>query len=421
MNKEGVNVYKREKLYEEVWNEPVTHVAKKYGVSNVAIKKICKSMNIPTPPNGYWAKLMNGKEVEKIPLPPASDGLSIKYGIKPLNPNAIINKGNDNALSFLTSEEQEQLFNVASSLKIDHKKKPSEEILKHRKIVDDWNNKHYSIEGTAYRYSDFVRTRSTNNNGKYVVVPLLAGTLSDDGLKRAYKIIDALITGIIQLGFSVNSDMSFNIRGEVVKFVLYEKRDKTKHIITSKEEKTLRDYNKNPMGYKPIIPLYDYQFSGKLAFNTKTNAYIRDTDKYALEDRLADMLIQLVEQSEIIRKDRLRREEEQRRKEEEERLRKLSIELHNLEVDKLTALFRELSDFDIATKIRNYVNYVQQKDVRHEKSDWIVWAKEKADWYDPTVDKMDSIFGKREHSSDAIPEKKGVVTGGSNLILIKTI
>ena len=44
--------YTRETLYEEVWNEPVSTVAKKYGVSDVAIHKICKSMDIPAPLGG---------------------------------------------------------------------------------------------------------------------------------------------------------------------------------------------------------------------------------------------------------------------------------------------------------------------------------------------------------------------------------
>jgi hypothetical protein len=36
-----MDIYDREKLYEEVWNESVTIVARKYGVSDVAIKKAC--------------------------------------------------------------------------------------------------------------------------------------------------------------------------------------------------------------------------------------------------------------------------------------------------------------------------------------------------------------------------------------------
>ena len=61
--------YEREKLYKEVWDEPVSTVAKRYGVSDVAIHKICKSMDIPVPPRGYWAKKRAGQKVKKEPLP----------------------------------------------------------------------------------------------------------------------------------------------------------------------------------------------------------------------------------------------------------------------------------------------------------------------------------------------------------------
>ena len=35
---DGIVVYKREVLYEEVWAEPVSTVAKRYGVSDVALR-----------------------------------------------------------------------------------------------------------------------------------------------------------------------------------------------------------------------------------------------------------------------------------------------------------------------------------------------------------------------------------------------
>lgn len=48
-------------------------VAKSYGVSDVAVKKWCKKLNIPTPGLGYWAKIEHGKNVKQIPLPDISD------------------------------------------------------------------------------------------------------------------------------------------------------------------------------------------------------------------------------------------------------------------------------------------------------------------------------------------------------------
>jgi len=66
----GENMYEREKLYNEVWVDPVTIVAKRYGISDVALRKICRRMNIPVPPRGYWARLRSGERVKKPPLPP---------------------------------------------------------------------------------------------------------------------------------------------------------------------------------------------------------------------------------------------------------------------------------------------------------------------------------------------------------------
>src|SRR5665647_609926 len=63
----------RVKLYNEVWAEPVIVMAKQYGVSDVALHKLCKRLEIPVPPSGYWAKVKAGKKVDKPTLPQLSD------------------------------------------------------------------------------------------------------------------------------------------------------------------------------------------------------------------------------------------------------------------------------------------------------------------------------------------------------------
>jgi hypothetical protein len=63
-------VYDRLTLYEEVWKDPITVVAKRYGISDVALHKICNKLHIPQPPRGYWAKIKAGaKNLNKTPLP----------------------------------------------------------------------------------------------------------------------------------------------------------------------------------------------------------------------------------------------------------------------------------------------------------------------------------------------------------------
>lgn len=59
----------REDLYFLVWSKPTTEVANILGVSDVAVAKRCKKLNVPKPPRGYWAKINAGQQVEITPLP----------------------------------------------------------------------------------------------------------------------------------------------------------------------------------------------------------------------------------------------------------------------------------------------------------------------------------------------------------------
>jgi hypothetical protein len=66
--------YDRQRLYEEVWSEPTQKVAKRYGVSDVAIAKACALLGVPKPPRGYWAKKAAGQKVPNRPLLPKPEG-----------------------------------------------------------------------------------------------------------------------------------------------------------------------------------------------------------------------------------------------------------------------------------------------------------------------------------------------------------
>jgi ankyrin repeat protein len=61
--------YDRKVLYEQVWSEPALTVAKSYGVSSVWLGKICRQLDVPVPPRGYWARVRSGGKGKKPPLP----------------------------------------------------------------------------------------------------------------------------------------------------------------------------------------------------------------------------------------------------------------------------------------------------------------------------------------------------------------
>jgi len=69
----------REKLYDEIWTEPITKVSKRYEVSDSYLVRILKSLNIPRPPKGYWAMIAVGIQAEKPLLPKAQLGDAITW------------------------------------------------------------------------------------------------------------------------------------------------------------------------------------------------------------------------------------------------------------------------------------------------------------------------------------------------------
>jgi hypothetical protein len=69
----------REKLYEKVWAEPMTVVAARYQVSGNFLARVCRALNVPHPPRGYWAKSRVGKAPRRPELPVATAGFATEW------------------------------------------------------------------------------------------------------------------------------------------------------------------------------------------------------------------------------------------------------------------------------------------------------------------------------------------------------
>jgi len=114
---ESQNIKKmRQTLYEEIWVEPMTTVAVRYGISDNGLRKRCKSWNIPWPPNGYWAKVKAGKPVaDRPPLPPYNETiLSYESHGDEVNASKVQSKRKKGILELFDLEELtvEQLENM---------------------------------------------------------------------------------------------------------------------------------------------------------------------------------------------------------------------------------------------------------------------------------------------------------------------
>ena len=53
----------RQELYDLVWENPLSKLAKKYNLSDNGLRKVCKKLDIPLPKNGHWQKIQFNKKV----------------------------------------------------------------------------------------------------------------------------------------------------------------------------------------------------------------------------------------------------------------------------------------------------------------------------------------------------------------------
>jgi hypothetical protein len=396
------NIYNRETLYKEVWERPVTEVAKKYGVSDVAIHKICKSLDVPTPQNGYWAKVYAGKPVVQIPLP-KTDKPAQKFGIRTDLEKST--ETDSTVLGFMEDEEREMLLAIADQIQLTEEgAKMHPKIIAHKRTITEWNKNNKKIIGN-YRGSRYNSQPS----------PVFYESVSEETQPRVFRLLDSLIHAMEPLGCTLTDDLKFIIRNEKVSIQFSEAKDEIKHVNTKEENIQLLKYEEDRKRYsyasKPNIRKYDHVYNGRLSTTVQNTKTYRDCKSYQVEERLGDIFVQMYEAADVLRKEREVREEAESRRKEEERLREECRKRYNIEVERTLALTNLAEDYDIACKIRCYISAVEATGNKDEKTlEWIDWAKNKADWYDPNVARDDEHFGKREHQKDK--EKKVLKPSG---------
>jgi len=105
-------VIKRDELYEEVWSAAVRKVAKKYGISDVALAKICRKLNVPMPGLGYWARVAAGAKLDRTPLPPPKPGQPLEYRIEGRQDPLVHPEAGDEARALIERENDPAMQEV---------------------------------------------------------------------------------------------------------------------------------------------------------------------------------------------------------------------------------------------------------------------------------------------------------------------
>ena len=293
----------RDQVYMMVWGEPVTKVAKRLGLSDRGLAKLCARYDIPVPPRGYWARRQAGYTDDPTPLPEAGTGaipvVIQQATVRPTSP----------ALTLPPEVRQER--------------QPENPVL-----VADGRPRHHLVRAA----SAALRGAKPDDYGR---LPGGRGVLevcvSKGALARALSILDALLLAMEARGHQVHvreGKTRVVVHGEPIEFRIDERTIRREKVLTAKEQLEL-----DRGGW--VFGRYSYQPSGELSLHLKNIYRVRhkwsDRKTLRLEEQLNDIpagLETAAEAEKVSRLERERREQEwqaaeARREKEAERIRNL--------------------------------------------------------------------------------------------------
>lgn len=379
MGSERIKLH-RDKLYEMVWEKPMTVLAKEYGLSDVGLRKICKKMNIPLPPQGYHLRTHKGK---KTPLPPAGKHEQVY--------EAYINR---------LPEEVDGSKNTKGMEEVDFEKAPANKI-----VVDENPVSQHKLVQVMRKHINARKNQSANPN---TLLDLDSGsfiTVSKGTVDRALRIADSLLKALEVRGYKVCVDKGYRLSHVIVldEEIIMSIQEPNKQVPYKPTPEEVREHKKYSwMTY----PKYDYVKSGELIIKlTGATGQSTVSDKVGkpLEKQLNEVVIRMLRLAVRMRNDRLERE--RKAKEGEQRRNRYNelVRLHEQEKAMLEELYRDSSEWHKSQQLRAYIEAVRQKEMRagggiqsgSDLDEWIRWAHQQADRLDPLVESPYSVLDER--------------------------
>lgn len=398
----------REALYNEVWTDPVTVVARRYGISDTGLRKHCKRLGIPLPSSGYWAKLKDGKSVAKTPLPEVygiykryvyNYVIKFKADLKKLSDDELVS---DEELNLLSEQTITFIKDKCSKVQVKNQLRDP-----HRLVIEHKNGlvhrRKMSKETKQIKQISSYRNYTvieTNKEGDAI----LQIKVSHLNINRAYRIIDSLIKTLDDMeGRVFVTKKSEEDIGEII--IIH-----TIFYFEVKEEMKKLNLKKESSETKNILVI---SFKGQGWFNSNLieNFQYKDMDNEPLELQLGKIIYHMFVIANKFRAvDELKYRKEERELAERERQRRLE-KIRKGELEEVKLLEQVVSDWDKSQKIKVFVESMEKSlcevtdELRKEKiMKWIEWARNKADWLDPLIAKEDELLGKNKHIFDRIIE-----------------
>ncbi|UOQ84656.1 hypothetical protein [Gracilibacillus salinarum] len=372
----------REQLYDEVWSQPISVVAENYCISDTTLRKHLKRLIIPIPTRGYWTKVNNGEEVSKTKLPGVTKALRkhvrnyvIKYrtDLENIGEDVVSSK---EELHLLRDESKKFIKDKCSNLKVSNQlRNPHSLISDHKEEINYRKKRDRELSKS---YNKVIPPKGFRDNEATLSI-----NVSSSSINRAYRILDTIIKALDEMEGYTRAEIKegkdtsyFAVMYTIFYFELKEKDNKL--ILTLVADNWLSYTNRSRQ---------------EMAF--------QDLKDKPLEEQIGDIIYQIfVVGNRLYAEYKLEELVQEREWEEQKRERRLE-QLRKDELEEVKELTQAVSDWDKAKKIREFADDLELKihKVKDEEQKvrlirWLKWARDKADWIDPLVEKEDELLGK---------------------------
>lgn len=397
---EGTHRFTRQGLYELVWSEPMSQLAKKFGLSDVGLSKACRRIAIPVPERGYWAKRQAGKQTLQQSLPLRGPGMPDSVEVGTAAPAAygapIDQLVKEEALSPPTFSEE--IADLTTRVrKLVGKVAVSKTLTQPHRLI-------------ARPLEEDERRREKRQNSPHAWSwdnPVFDSPFE----RRRLRILNAMFLALERCGMKPSvrgreaRELGVRVGEQYVSFTL---DYATKH---GQPSRTVSSQNKPTSDHLRLqIPSWHS--------DTKVRKSWEDDDGAKIENQLADIVVELIVTGErqyrellqhryewhLKQKAELEEKARRRKEEEERRERERQIKVQKERVDRL---LNEASALRQAADIRAYVEAVRAANAsasdplpQEKIKAWATWALAEADRIDPIRSGrfLSQINGERSHS-----------------------
>lgn len=362
----------REELHQLVWEFPGTHLAKRFGISDVAIAKICRRLDVPRPPPGWWARKAAGRKVRVAPLPTARPDIPVKIRITPTPKTT-------DGLREQIRAEAERLGRIAVP----------DRLTRPHPLIADW------VRDRRERQQ---RTRLEHEPCRRSLYSVADWTSTD---RRRHRVLHALFQALESRGATIGEDdrgrLNATTGGEAIAFELREKLRQVTRPLTA-DEKRWETWNRSGVR-KELEPTGFLQFTISAWTEESVRKNWLESDTRPIDRMLPEIVATFITLAPVLaertrqREEANRRWEEKRRRAEEERQRRR-------EDDNRWRRFLEIAgDWKQAALAREFIAALRAGDLGSNElvegrsvAEWTAWAEERAAVMDPTGHGLEELF-----------------------------